>query len=135
MAGGEGQLDGHQSHGGRHALDVGSSAAMGYGKVLKTDSVLGTTTGMVGTDGDDPDDYNHQPFRGSMSWYKPDLFLGSHDIKVGGEYMRAPLGPPAASRAAETWRSAQEIHRRRRARQLRLRQLPAAVPATAWPTA
>ena len=80
----------------------------GFGQVLKTDSVLGTTTGMVGTDGEDPDDYNHQPFRGSVSWFKPDLFLGSHDIKVGGDVMWRRSDRPRTSRS-ETWRAAQEF--------------------------
>jgi len=79
-----------------------------YGKVLKTDLVLGTTTGMSGTDGEDPVDYNHQA-RGSVSWYKPDLFYGSHDIKVGGEYMRRRSDRLRISRA-ETWKVAQEIN-------------------------
>ena len=80
----------------------------GFGKVLKTDSVLGTTTGMSGSDGDDPDDYNHQPFRGSLTWYKPDLFLGHHDIKVGGDYMARRSDRTRPTRA-ETWHKAQEI--------------------------
>ena len=79
-----------------------------YGKVLKTDQVLGTTTGMSGTDGEDPIDYNHQA-RGSVSWYKPDFFLGNHDIKVGGEFMRRRSDRLRISRA-ETWRVAQEIN-------------------------
>ena len=79
-----------------------------YGKVLTTDNVLGTTTGMSGTDGEDPIDYNHQA-RGSVSWYKPDLFLGSHDIKVGGEFMRRRSDRLRISRA-ETWRVAQQIN-------------------------
>jgi hypothetical protein len=81
----------------------------GYGKVLKTDLVLGTTTGMSGTDGEDPIDYNHQA-RGSVSWYRPDLFLGNHDIKVGGEFMRRRSDRLRISRG-ETWQVAQQINR------------------------
>jgi hypothetical protein len=51
------------------------------GKVLITDTVLGTTTGMSSVDGDDPDDYNHQ-VRGSLSWFKPDLFFGNRLVRV-----------------------------------------------------
>ncbi len=80
----------------------------GYGEVLKTDIVLGTTSGMSGTDGEDPIDYNHQA-RGSVSWYRPDLFLGSHDLKVGGEFMRRRSDRLRISRA-ETWQVAQEIN-------------------------
>ena len=69
----------------------------GYGKVLTTDTVLGTTTGMSSVDGDDPDDYNHQ-VRGSISWFKPDLFLGNHDIKVGSQFMRRRSDRPRSSR-------------------------------------
>jgi hypothetical protein len=79
-----------------------------YGKVLKTDIGLGTTTGMSGTDGEDPIDYNHQA-RGSVSWYKPDLFFGNHDIKVGGEFMRRRSDRLRISRA-ETWHVAREIN-------------------------
>jgi hypothetical protein len=79
-----------------------------YGQVLKTDQVLGTTTGMSGTDGEDPVDYNHQA-RGSVSWYKPDLFLGHHDLKLGGEFMRRRSDRLRISRA-ETWRIAQDIN-------------------------
>jgi hypothetical protein len=69
----------------------------GYNHVLTTDTVLGTTTGMSATDGDDPDDYNHQA-RGSVSWYKPDLLWGNHDIKFGAEYMRRRSDRPRSSR-------------------------------------
>ena len=69
----------------------------GYGKVLTTDTVLGTTTGMAAVDGDDPDDYNHQ-VRGSISWFKPDLFLGNHDIKIGSQFMRRRSDRPRSSR-------------------------------------
>ena len=68
-----------------------------YGKILTTDTVLGTTTGMAATDGDDPDDYNHQ-VRGSISWFKPDLFLGNHDIKIGSQFMRRRSDRPRSSR-------------------------------------
>jgi hypothetical protein len=69
----------------------------GYNRVLTTDTVLGTTTGMSSFDGDDPDDYNHQA-RGTVTWFKPDLLWGNHDIKVGAEYMRRRSDRPRSSR-------------------------------------
>ena len=97
-----------------------------YGKVLKTDLVLGTTTGMSGTDGEDPIDYNHQA-RGSVSWYKPNVFYGSHDIKVGRRVHAPALGPLAHLAGGDVAGGTGD-QLRRRAGQLRLRQLPAAVP-------
>ena len=97
MAGGERELHHDQRHGGPTCTGGRPSAATRYGKVLTTDTVLGTTTGMAAVDGDDPDDYNHQ-VRGSISWFKPDLFFGNHDIKVGSQFMRRRSDRPRSSR-------------------------------------
>jgi hypothetical protein len=38
--------------------------------------------------------------RGSLTWYKPDLFAGNHDFKVGFDYLRNQIGWEYYSRGA-----------------------------------
>jgi hypothetical protein len=60
-------------------------------------------SGAPAQNGNEPLDWRHHT-TGSLSWYRPDLFLGNHELKTGFDYMPAGIRRWHYSRVARNYR-------------------------------
>jgi carboxypeptidase family protein/TonB-dependent receptor-like protein len=67
--------------------------------VATVDQLTQLASGATTRDGESPIEYRNQA-KGSMSWYKPDLLHGNHQIKTGFEYAASRADRPYMARAA-----------------------------------